>query len=443
MNNITFINNALRHLGEDGGPTRKWFGMGGNWCDMYVTRCFFETDKSMWFGKQSYCPTTIRILRAHWAEIPMFLAMPGDVIFFDWDKNGVPNHIGLVLERISTSKIKTLEGNTGKPARVRKVERNDNYPVWIFRPPFKPASTPKKGELDPDGDFGFRSIYMLQVVLGLTPTGVLTKQTVIALQKAVGATPDGAWGRGTSKKAQKKIGATVDGDFGPKSVKALQKWINKRYSAIKGTVKKTTTKKTVKKTTASNKTKKTTQKPKVKTALEICTDNMCSWAVAIAKSGKYKYKKWTKKENTHLCPICHPGSGNGWNCIGFSFAVWHHGGKLKSKCNCGVITNGQAEKLLKLPIDDANKLARSLIGTSNVKVIRNGGKPIPPSMLKRGDILEMYKGKNGKTYYHTAFYMGDGKYADSSKTHKPNIKAGMTLSQKRKSHTKVAIRYTG
>ena len=451
MNNITFINNALRHLGETGRPTQKWFGMGGNWCDMYVTRCFHETDKSLWFGKQSYCPTTIRLLRAHWAEIPMFLAMPGDVIFFDWDRNGNPNHIGLVLKRVTTSEIITLEGNTGKPAKVRKKDRNDNYPVWIFRPPFKPKSTPKKGELDPDGDFGFRSIYMLQVVLGLTPTGILTKQTVIALQKAVGATPDGAWGRGTSKKVQKKTGATVDGDFGPKSVKALQKWINKLWSAKKNkpaaTVKKT--KKTVIKKTAAKKTatKKTASKKKVvakkKTALEICTDNMCSWATKIAKSGKYKYKKWTSKESTHLCPICHPGSGNGWNCIGFSFAVWHHGGKLKSKCNCGVITNGQAEKLLKLPIDDANKLARKLIGINNVKVIRNGGKPIPLSMLKKGDILEMYKGKNGKTYYHTAFYMGGGKYADSSKTHKPNIKAGMTLSQKRKSHTKVAIRYTG
>lgn len=438
MNNVAFMNNALKHLGEDGSETRKWYGMGGNWCDMFVTKCFYETDKSLWFGKQSYCPTTIHILRAHLAEIPMYLVMPGDVIFFDWDRNGVPNHIGLVLERISSSEIKTLEGNTGKPARVRKVKRNNKYPVWIFRPHFKPKSTPKKGVLDADGDFGFRSIYMLQVILGLTPTGILTKETVIALQKLVGATPDGAWGRSTSKKVQKKVGATADGDFGQKSVIALQKYINKRYSAKKVTVKKTK-KTTVKKTTK----KKTTASTKPKSSLDICVDNMCTWAVKIAKSGKYKYKKWTKKESTHLCPICHPGSGNGWNCIGFSFAVWHHGGKLKSKCNCGVVTNGQAEKLLKLPIEEANALARKLIGLNNVKVIRNGGKPIPLSMLKKGDILEMYRGKSGKDYYHTAFYMGDGKYADSSKTHKPNIKANMTLSAKRKSHTKVAIRYTG
>ena len=68
------------------------------------------------------------------------------------------------------------------------------------------------------------------------------------------------------------------------------------------------------------------------------------------------------------------------------------------------------------------------------------GKAIPLSMLQKGDILLMFKGRK---YYHTAFYMGGGKYADSSKTHKPNIKAGMSLSAKRKSHTKVAIRYTG
>ena len=147
-----------------------------------------------------------------------------------------------------------------------------------------------------------------------------------------------------------------------------------------------------------------------------------------------------KKNSTHKCPICHPGSGNGWNCIGFAFAVWHHGGGLRTNCSCGVVTNGQSEKLLTLPMADALKLAKKLIGTDKIKIIRNGGKAIPLSMLQKGDILLMFKGRK---YYHTAFYMGGGRYADSSKTHKPNIKAGMSLSEKRKSHTKVAIRYTG
>ena len=208
---------------------------------------------------------------------------------------------------------------------------------------------------------------------------------------------------------------------------ALQKWINaKVYPSAKP------------KTAA---TKKAEAKPAQLTEREKKINAMCDWATKIAKSGKYKYKKWKNgKANTHKCPICHPGSGNGWNCIGFAFAVWHHGGGLRTNCSCGVVTNGQSEKLLTLPMAEALKLARRLIGTDKIKIIRNGGKAIPLSMLQKGDILLMYKGRK---YYHTAFYMGGGRYADSSKTHKPNIKAGMNLSAKRKSHTKVAIRYTG
>ena len=164
---------------------------------------------------------------------------------------------------------------------------------------------------------------------------------------------------------------------------------------------------------------------------------------AVTKKAETKPAQLTeknKKNNTHKCPICHPGSGNGWKCIGFAFAVWHHGGGLRTNCSCGVVTNGQSEKLLTLPMADALKLAKKLIGTDKIKIIRNGGKAIPLSMLQKGDILLMFKGRK---YYHTAFYMGGGRYADSSKTHKPNIKAGMSLSEKRKSHTKVAIRYTG
>ena len=174
------------------------------------------------------------------------------------------------------------------------------------------------------------------------------------------------------------------GDSGYHSIYTLQKWINaKVYPSAKP------------KTAA---TKKAEAKPVQLTDREKRINAMCDWAVKIAKSGKYKYKKWKNgKANTHKCPICHPGSGNGWNCIGFAFAVWHHGGGLRTNCNCGVVTNGQSEKLLTLPMADALKLARRLIGTDKIKIIRNGGKAIPLSMLQKGDILLMFKGRK---YYH-------------------------------------------
>lgn len=165
-------------------------------------------------------------------------------------------------------------------------------------------------------------------------------------------------------------------------------------------------------------------------------DKMCEWAKKTADSGKYKYKKWTKDTKTHQCPICHPGSGNGWNCIGWAFAIWRHGGGLKSECNCGVIADSQWEQMLKAKTDaDALKIARKCIGLKDLKVIRNGGKAISQSNLKKGDIISYY---DGTKYLHTMLYIGNGKMTESTSTKTPNIAYG------RKCPTvKLAIRYTG
>lgn len=87
----------------------------------------------------------------------------------------------------------------------------------------------------------------------------------------------------------------------------------------------------------------------------------------------------------------------------------------------------------------ANANATKWVGVP-ITVIRNGGKPIPLSSLKAGDICCLFK---DGTAYHVIYYMGDGKYADCTSGRKQNIKAGMALSATTKSHLKVAIRYTG
>lgn len=165
-------------------------------------------------------------------------------------------------------------------------------------------------------------------------------------------------------------------------------------------------------------------------------EKMCEWAKTIAEGGKYKYKKWTKDTKTHQCPICHPGSGNGWNCIGFAFACWRHGGGLKSTCDCGVIADSQWNQMLKAKTDvDALKIAKKCIGINDIKVIRNGGKVIPQSKLAKGDIVSYY---DGSKYLHTMLYVGNGKMAESTSTKTPNIGYGRTCPS-----VKVAIRYVG
>lgn len=143
--------------------------------------------------------------------------------------------------------------------------------------------------------------------------------------------------------------------------------------------------------------------------------NMKAWAKKITGE-KYHYVNWkSNDDDTHTCPICKGRKYDnhfGWNCIGFAFAVWHHGGGLKSKCNCHVISNDIAEKIAKAKTDaEALKIVKSHVGIDDVEVLRNNGKNVPKSKWQPGDIGMQFV---GDTYKHTFFIMGDGKIADSS-----------------------------
>lgn len=171
---------------------------------------------------------------------------------------------------------------------------------------------------------------------------------------------------------------------------------------------------------------------------------MSAWAIVTAGNNDFHYVRWSSTNTaTHECPICKKhkvGATYGWNCIGYAWAIWHHGGGLSSRCNCGVIPNEVGDKILQTSASNALAIAQKYSGLKNIKVIRNNKKTIPLSNLQEGDILLLFK---GDTYYHTVYYMGNGKYTDSTLGRSDNIKADITMSSTMKSHIKIAIRYTG
>lgn len=165
------------------------------------------------------------------------------------------------------------------------------------------------------------------------------------------------------------------------------------------------------------------------------------WAINIANSGKYSYKVYNDNPNTHKCPICYPGSGNGWNCIGFATACWRHGAGIPCRCSCDTIYDALGNKLLRSTNAEATRLVKNALGINDVQVVSNGGGTfIPLSKLKAGDLLLLY---DGKEYVHMAYYMGNGKYADSARGHTPTILANLPVSAYMQEQIKLAIRYTG
>ena len=167
---------------------------------------------------------------------------------------------------------------------------------------------------------------------------------------------------------------------------------------------------------------------------------MLAWAKKIA-ADKYHYVYW--KENvakTHTCPVCTGRRYDdyfGWNCIGFAWACWHHGGGLASKCNCFVFTDYHYNQLLKLAYTDASNLARQRIGLNDVYLMRSYT-GLSFDQLKPGDIIAYFTNSG---YIHTALYIGNGQIADCTSGRSDGIKYGVNSYSNYK--IKLAFRYTG
>lgn len=229
MTNTEQLNIALSYKGKGGSVFRKYCGLpaGAFYCCAYVVTIFAKAGNSPLFcdsRKVTYCPTAIKWCAENLAQIPLYLAMSSDVIFFDWQPNEVPDHIGFVVERKSADRIITIEGNTSGGI-VAVKERTAREVQAIYRPHFEAKFDTSK-PLVIDGQLGYSSIAMLQMALGEKVDGILGLKTVKALQRRAGVTADGVWGTKTSKAVQKMIGVEQDGLFGENSVKALQRWVN-------------------------------------------------------------------------------------------------------------------------------------------------------------------------------------------------------------------------
>ena len=61
--------------------------------------------------------------RGQWGARGYENIAPGDAIFFDWDLDGVADHVGLVLGR-DGSRVYTVEGNSGDACKIKSYDLN-------------------------------------------------------------------------------------------------------------------------------------------------------------------------------------------------------------------------------------------------------------------------------------------------------------------------------
>ena len=122
---------AAMQIGNSGGqPYWSWYGFGSRveWCACFVSWCANECgyiDAGI-IPKFASCDVGMNWFKNHslW-QTNTYTPREGDIIFFDWDNDGLANHVGIV-EKIKDGKVHTIEGNSGDACKKLEYNSGDS-----------------------------------------------------------------------------------------------------------------------------------------------------------------------------------------------------------------------------------------------------------------------------------------------------------------------------
>jgi len=124
MGNQAIVEVAASQLGNVGGqPYWSWYGFDSRveWCACFVSWCAEQCGyiESGIIPKFSLCSDGVAWFQQHgqWQD-GSFTPSAGQIIFFDWDGDGITDHVGIV-EKVENSTVYTIEGNSGDACKQR------------------------------------------------------------------------------------------------------------------------------------------------------------------------------------------------------------------------------------------------------------------------------------------------------------------------------------
>lgn len=105
-----------------------------SWCATFVSAMAIKTGLTDIIPTECGCGQMIQLFQklGAWVENDAYRPSTGDVIFYDWDDNGVgddtgwPEHVGIVVS-VSGNTIKIIEGNKSDSVSYREIAVNGRY----------------------------------------------------------------------------------------------------------------------------------------------------------------------------------------------------------------------------------------------------------------------------------------------------------------------------
>lgn len=203
----------------------EWYGMDGPWCAMTVSRALcmagFTND-----GDDVVVPGVRSTTAKGWAYVPYLLndfrdagradnePHPGDIVIFDWDSDGLADHVGMVERVEADGTVWTFEGNRGDV--LDHVHRDPGVILAYCHPPYDGGPPPRPVTM-PDHQGGGVPAFPGYCSFGSTGGSARQVQQRFA-DCGWDVEVDGVFGRqtdGAVRKFQGEHDLEVDGVVGP------------------------------------------------------------------------------------------------------------------------------------------------------------------------------------------------------------------------------------
>ena len=103
------------------GPRYGKISYGTSWCAAFVSAVAIVTNNTNIIPVDCYCPRMMNSFASRTTN-KSFTPQGGDVVFYDWNANKVPDHVGMV-ESVSGNDVTTIEGNYSDAVKRRTFKK--------------------------------------------------------------------------------------------------------------------------------------------------------------------------------------------------------------------------------------------------------------------------------------------------------------------------------
>lgn len=132
---------AVTQIGVKESPTGsnnvlygRWYGANEQaWCAMFCTWCYVLEGSKIAFvrgNRYAYVPYIVNNARAGvYHAAVTHTPLPGDLVCFDWQSDGVADHVGIFEKWLANGMFQTVEGNTSinNNSNGGQVMRRERY----------------------------------------------------------------------------------------------------------------------------------------------------------------------------------------------------------------------------------------------------------------------------------------------------------------------------